>query len=161
MEIIYGAHANMQYTLGYFLSGWAVTLLLFCCLYSRYLFYCHIASPPSLPPSAPSIIDQRARLPLVSRQVTTGQRSCRSKYPTLKWPSWSTGKVISLGGVHSFNVAKTIWMYTFWNRDHEIITLHSHPSRANFDFHNGHNCPQRKLRRHICMIPRKKCELSI
>ena len=115
--------------------------------------------PP--PPSAPSIIDQRARLPLVSRQVTTGQRSCRSKYPTLKWPSWSTGKVISLRGVHSFNVAKTIWMYTFWNRDHEIITLHSHPSRANFDFHNGHNCPQRKLRRHICMIPRKKCELSI
>ena len=136
MEIIYGAHANMQYTLGYFLSGHVIVVLLF--VFPILVLLSHCVAPP---PSAPSIIDQRARLPLVSRQVTTGQRSCRSKYPTLKWPSWSTGKVISLRGVHSFNVAKTIWMYTFWNRDHEIITLHSHPSRANFDFQSGHNCP--------------------
>ena len=103
MEIIYGAHANMQYTLVYFLSGHVIVVLLF--VFPILVLLSHCVAPP---PSTPSIIDQRARLLPVSRQVTTGQRSCRSKYPTLKWPSWSTGKVISLGGVHSFNVAKTI-----------------------------------------------------
>lgn len=101
--MFYGAHAVHPGLFFERMSGHVIVVLLF--VFPILVLLSHCVAPP---PSAPSIIDQRARLPLVSRQVTTGQRSCRSKYPTLKWPSWSTGKVISLGGVHSFNVAKTI-----------------------------------------------------
>ena len=53
MEIIYGAHANMQYTLGYFLSGHVIVVLLFVFPILVLLSHC-VAPLPSLPLLHPS-----------------------------------------------------------------------------------------------------------
>ena len=48
MEIIYGAHANMQYTLGYFLSGHVIVVLLFVVCIPDTCFTVTLRRPPSL-----------------------------------------------------------------------------------------------------------------